>query len=163
MRTCRINVIGASGTGVASLGRALADALALPHHDTDDYFWQPTNATVPAEAECRRSSPLMREVFLDRAAKAGLIQSFHFSTWWYSFRPQTRFVCSAYARQRGMNVAAATSGATGSRSYGLPCSNCSLPRWENRGCAYDGRRPALTGQKSVDCAAAFVSDPTTCR
>ena len=67
MRTCRINVIGASGTGVASLGRALADALALPHHDTDDYFWQPTNATVPAEAECRRSSPLMREVLLDRA------------------------------------------------------------------------------------------------
>jgi adenylate kinase family enzyme len=38
MRTRRIHVMGASGSGVTSLGRALADALALPHHDSDDYF-----------------------------------------------------------------------------------------------------------------------------
>ena len=38
MKTCRIHVMGASGAGVTSLGRALADALAIPHHDTDDYF-----------------------------------------------------------------------------------------------------------------------------
>jgi adenylate kinase family enzyme len=42
MRRCRIHITGASGAGVTSLGRALADALAIPHHDTDDYFWQPT-------------------------------------------------------------------------------------------------------------------------
>ena len=34
--------MGASGAGVSTLGRALAGALALPHHDTDDYFWLPT-------------------------------------------------------------------------------------------------------------------------
>ena len=42
LRSCRIHVTGASGAGVTSLGRALADALALPHHDTDDYLWKPT-------------------------------------------------------------------------------------------------------------------------
>ena len=42
MRTRRIHVMGASGAGVTTLGRALADALALPHHDSDDYFWLPT-------------------------------------------------------------------------------------------------------------------------
>ena len=35
MKTRRILIIGASGAGVTSLGRALADALALSHHDTD--------------------------------------------------------------------------------------------------------------------------------
>jgi adenylate kinase family enzyme len=41
-KSSRIHIVGASGAGVTSLGRALADALAIPHHDTDDYFWQPT-------------------------------------------------------------------------------------------------------------------------
>jgi adenylate kinase family enzyme len=42
MKSRRIHITGASGLGVTSLGRALADALALPHHDTDDYLWLPT-------------------------------------------------------------------------------------------------------------------------
>jgi adenylate kinase family enzyme len=42
MKSRRIHVTGASGAGVTTLGRALADALALPHHDTEDYLWQPT-------------------------------------------------------------------------------------------------------------------------
>jgi adenylate kinase family enzyme len=36
MKSRRIHVTGASGAGVTTLGRALADALAIPHHDTDD-------------------------------------------------------------------------------------------------------------------------------
>jgi adenylate kinase family enzyme len=43
MKLCRIHITGASGAGVSTLGCALADALAIPHHDTDDYFWQPTS------------------------------------------------------------------------------------------------------------------------
>ena len=31
--------MGASGAGATTVGRALADALAVPHHDSDDYFW----------------------------------------------------------------------------------------------------------------------------
>jgi adenylate kinase family enzyme len=65
MKTRRIHVTGASGAGVTSLGRALAGALAISHHDTDDYFWRPTN---PPYSEIRVVADrlrLMREVFLD--------------------------------------------------------------------------------------------------
>jgi adenylate kinase family enzyme len=40
----RIHVFGASGAGATALGRALAEALAVPRHDTDHYFWL---STVP--------------------------------------------------------------------------------------------------------------------
>lgn len=39
----RIHITGASGTGVSTLGLALAEALAVPFVDTDDAFWMPTN------------------------------------------------------------------------------------------------------------------------
>ena len=42
MKASRIHIVGASGAGVTTLGRALANALAIAHHDTDDYFWRPT-------------------------------------------------------------------------------------------------------------------------
>jgi adenylate kinase family enzyme len=38
MKSRRVHIMGASGADVTTLGRALADALAAPHHDTDDYF-----------------------------------------------------------------------------------------------------------------------------
>ena len=67
MQTRRIHITGASGSGVTTLGRALADVLALPHHDTDDYLWLPTAPPYrelrPAEDRLR----LMREMFLPRA------------------------------------------------------------------------------------------------
>ena len=66
MKSRRIHLIGASGSGVTTLGRALAGRLALPHHDTDDYFWLPTvppyRTTRPAADRLR----LMREMFLPR-------------------------------------------------------------------------------------------------
>ena len=67
MRSRRIHITGASGAGVTSLGRAVANALALPHHDTDDYFWLPT---TPPYRELRPLDDrlrLMREMFLPRA------------------------------------------------------------------------------------------------
>jgi adenylate kinase family enzyme len=67
MKSCRIHMTGASGSGVTSLGRALASALALPHHDTDDYLWLPT---IPPYRELRPAADrlrLMREMFLPRA------------------------------------------------------------------------------------------------
>jgi adenylate kinase family enzyme len=66
MQTRRIHIMGASGAGTTTLGRALATALAIPHHDTDDYFWRPTNPpfrrTRPREERLR----LMREMFVNR-------------------------------------------------------------------------------------------------
>jgi adenylate kinase family enzyme len=67
VQTRRIHITGASGSGVTTLGRALADALALPHHDTDDYLWAPT---TPPYRELRKAEDrlrLMHEVFLPRA------------------------------------------------------------------------------------------------
>jgi adenylate kinase family enzyme len=67
MKARRILVTGASGSGVTTLGRALADALALPHHDVDDYLWLPT---IPPYRKLRDSADrlrLMGEMFLPRA------------------------------------------------------------------------------------------------
>ncbi|UQR66105.1 hypothetical protein LRP30_12990 [Bradyrhizobium sp. C-145] len=66
MKSRRIHLMGASGSGVTTLGRALAARLALPHHDSDDYFWLPT---VPPYQTTRPTSErlrLMREMFLPR-------------------------------------------------------------------------------------------------
>jgi adenylate kinase family enzyme len=50
---------------VTSLGRALADALAITHHDTDDYFWLPSNPPYRKMREVGDRLRLMGEVFLD--------------------------------------------------------------------------------------------------
>ena len=68
MKSCRIHIVGASGSGTTTLGRALADALAIPHHDTDDYLWQPTTPPYLDLREVAERLRLMREVFLARAS-----------------------------------------------------------------------------------------------
>lgn len=60
--------MGASGAGVTTLGRALADALAIPHHDTDDYFWLPTSPPYRQQRDVRDRFRLMEEMFLARDA-----------------------------------------------------------------------------------------------
>jgi adenylate kinase family enzyme len=67
MKPRRIHVTGASGSGATTLGRALADALALPHHDVDDYFWLPTVPPYRAKRAITDRLRLMGEMFLDRA------------------------------------------------------------------------------------------------
>jgi len=66
MKSCRIHVTGASGAGVTSLGRALAGALSIPHHDTDDYFWQPTSPPYQDKREIADRLRLMNEMFVPR-------------------------------------------------------------------------------------------------
>lgn len=39
----RIHILGASGSGTTTLGKALSSRLGYPHFDTDDYFWQPSD------------------------------------------------------------------------------------------------------------------------
>ncbi|CAN7578260.1 ATP-binding protein [Rhizobium leguminosarum] len=50
-----IHVMGASGSGTTSLGRALAEKLDIAHLDTDDFFWLPTDPpfTMPRDADDR--------------------------------------------------------------------------------------------------------------
>lgn len=56
MKGIRINVLGASGSGTSTLGKALAEALDIPHFDSDDYFHEPTNPPFqmprPAQERC---------------------------------------------------------------------------------------------------------------
>jgi adenylate kinase family enzyme len=66
MKSCRIHITGASGAGVSSLGRASANALSIPHHDTDDYFWQPTSPPYQKMRERADRLRLMQEMFLPR-------------------------------------------------------------------------------------------------
>lgn len=67
MKSTRIHITGASGTGVTTLARALADALAFAHHDTDDYFWLPTAPPYRQQRAVPDRLRLMREIFLDRS------------------------------------------------------------------------------------------------
>ncbi|WP_038956183.1 hypothetical protein [Bradyrhizobium japonicum] len=66
MKSRRIHLMGASGSGVTTIGRALAGRLSAAHHDSDDYFWLPTvppyQTTRPAAERLR----LMRAMFLPR-------------------------------------------------------------------------------------------------
>jgi adenylate kinase family enzyme len=67
MQTRRIHIVGASGAGVTTLGRALAEALGAPHHDTDDYYWLPTAPPYRDKRDVADRLRLMREIFLDRS------------------------------------------------------------------------------------------------
>lgn len=42
-KTARIHVTGASGSGVTTLGAALAARLGAPQFDVDDFYWLPTD------------------------------------------------------------------------------------------------------------------------
>lgn len=66
MLTRRIHITGASGSGTSTLGRALAQALGVPHHDTDDYFWLPTSPPYCDKRPIPDRLRLMQELFLPR-------------------------------------------------------------------------------------------------
>ena len=67
MKRFRIHIFGASGAGTTTLGRAVADALAIPHHDTDDYYWLPTTPPYRQARAVADRLRLMREMFLERS------------------------------------------------------------------------------------------------
>lgn len=64
----RIYVNGGSGSGTTTLGRALASAWAVPHADTDDYYWLPTAPPYTDPRDVADRLRLMEEVFLGRDA-----------------------------------------------------------------------------------------------
>ena len=55
--TDHIHILGASGSGTSTLGRALARAFGYVHVDTDDYYWEPTAPPFqkPREREQRQA------------------------------------------------------------------------------------------------------------
>jgi adenylate kinase family enzyme len=58
-----IHILGASGSGTTTLGRALAKRLQCPHFDTDDYFWLLTDPSFTHQRErTERQRLLMDDV-----------------------------------------------------------------------------------------------------
>lgn len=64
---CRLFIMGASGSGTTTLGRAIADKWAIPHADADDYFWRPTSPPYREQRTPVERLSLMREVFVPRS------------------------------------------------------------------------------------------------
>lgn len=68
MQRSRLHVVGASGSGTTTLARALADHWSVPHADSDDYFWMPTDPPYTRPRPEEERVALMREVFVPREA-----------------------------------------------------------------------------------------------
>jgi adenylate kinase family enzyme len=56
----RIHITGAACTGTTTLGRQLAEALGVPHVDTDDFFWRPTDPPYTDRRPASERLALMR-------------------------------------------------------------------------------------------------------
>jgi adenylate kinase family enzyme len=56
-----IHILGASGSGTTTLGRALAERLQCPHFDTDDYFWLPTDPPFTHQRACTERQQLLMD------------------------------------------------------------------------------------------------------
>ena len=68
MKPCRLHIVGASGSGTSTLGRAVAGAWSVPFHDSDDYFWQPTEPPYTLRREVAERLDLVARMFLPRKA-----------------------------------------------------------------------------------------------
>jgi adenylate kinase family enzyme len=56
----RIHVTGASGSGTTTFGRALAAELGVPHFDSDDYFWLPTDPPYTTKRDPEERNRMLR-------------------------------------------------------------------------------------------------------
>lgn len=54
-----IHILGASGSGTTTLGKAISDNMGYSHLDSDDYFWFPTD---PKEGNSRRQRLLQDDI-----------------------------------------------------------------------------------------------------
>lgn len=62
----RFHVTGGAGAGVTTLGRALAGRLSVPHFDTDDFYWLPSDPRYRRKREIPERLRLLGEA-LSRA------------------------------------------------------------------------------------------------
>ena len=56
-----IHILGASGSGTTTSGRALAARLQCAHFDTDDYFWLPTDPPFTHQRACTERQQLLMD------------------------------------------------------------------------------------------------------
>jgi adenylate kinase family enzyme len=86
-----IHITGASGSGVSTLGRALAGKTGAVHLDTDDFYWSPTLPKYSVKREAQKRLALLDEAFR-AAAGRGWILSGSVSEWADPILPLFRLV-----------------------------------------------------------------------
>lgn len=60
----KINIFGASGTGVTTMGKRLADTLKVPYLDSDDYFWENTEPPFTSRRNPQERNQMIRNELL---------------------------------------------------------------------------------------------------
>ena len=85
-RTQSIHVMGASGAGVTTLGRALSRALNRTHLDTDDFFWMPTEPPYVSKRPVEERISLLNAAF-SQASESGWVLSGALNRWGDSLVP----------------------------------------------------------------------------
>jgi adenylate kinase family enzyme len=56
---CRVHILGASGAGTTTLGRAVAEDLGVAFLDTDSFFWLPSEPPYRQRRECSERTELL--------------------------------------------------------------------------------------------------------
>jgi adenylate kinase family enzyme len=56
----KIHIFGASGSGVTTLGRALATEMNIPYFDSDQYFWAPSDLPFTIKRNPEERNKLIR-------------------------------------------------------------------------------------------------------
>lgn len=82
----KIHITGASGSGVTTLGKALAEELGAAHLDIDDFFWLPTDPPYTAKRPREKRLELLHEAFAE-ASGAGWVLSGSILEWGESLMP----------------------------------------------------------------------------
>jgi adenylate kinase family enzyme len=82
----KIHITGASGSGVTTLGKALAQEFGSMHLDIDDYFWFPTDPPYTTKRPRELRLALLNEAFA-RASDVGWVLSGSILEWGDSLIP----------------------------------------------------------------------------
>ncbi|WP_343524425.1 adenylate kinase [Pedobacter sp.] len=61
----KIHIFGASGSGVTTLGRALATKLNIPYFDSDQYFWMPTDPPFTTKRNPNERNQMIKTVLTE--------------------------------------------------------------------------------------------------
>jgi adenylate kinase family enzyme len=85
----RVHIVGASGSGTTTLGRALARQLDCPYLDTDDYFWLPSD---PPFQHIRERTERQTRLGAALAGSPGWVLSGSLCGWGDIFIPQFELV-----------------------------------------------------------------------
>lgn len=57
-----IHLLGPSGSGTSSLGKAISEELNIPFFDSDDIFWEMTNPPFTSKRSIEQRQILLREI-----------------------------------------------------------------------------------------------------